>query len=483
MERSNVDFSTIKTKAIHGAISITFSRILLLAINFSVINFLLLRVLPPSAIGTLNLATAVLGFFSFFSDIGLGASIIQKREVSEHDLSTMFVVQETLVFILSTILFLAAPFIAAFYRFDIGGDWLVRSLAVSFFVVSFKSIPSVLLERTLEFRKLVIVEIVETLVKNAFLIGLVLLQFGLFSFAIGQVVSAVIGTLLLYNLSPWKIKVGYSKDALRELLRFGVPYQTNQVLAMLKDQLKPLVVGRMITPAQMGIVTVAQSWAFIPLQVMSIVIRVTFPAYARLQDDREMLGRAVERSLYVMGLVLYPALFGILALIPNLVEVVGRDKWGPTIPLVYLFSFATFWASISTTYTNVFNAVGQIRITFKLMVMWVVLEWLLTPMLVLSMGYVGVGMASAIISFSSIVTIIYMRNIAPIRLLNAIGKPLGAAIIMGIVLFPIARMLTTSKLSIIPLAIIGASIYGLIMLLADRERLLREVKEIVGAIR
>lgn len=486
MAETNLDYSQIKQKAIHGAISLTFRRVILLAITLVVINFLLPRYLPPSIIGTFNLATAIVGFFSFFSDIGLAASIIQKKEeITEDELASTFFIQQTLVTIIALVIFIAAPFIANFYKLDPGGDYLIRALAVSFFLTSFKVIPSVLFERDLNFKPLVIVEILENVIFVGLLVPLVLMDYGLFSYAIAQVVRSIVGVVVMYNITPWRIRFKRSFSSVKQLLRFGIPYQTNALLALLKDRLVVLLIGAMpmITKSDMGFITLAQSWAFIPLEIMNIIIRVTFPAYAKLQDDRQALGAAVERSLYVMGLFLYPAMFGILALATNLVEIIGKDKWGAIIPLVYLYSFSTLWASISTTFTNVFNAVGEIKITLKLMIMWTLLTWALTPVLVWQFDYLGVGIASAIISFSSIVTIYLMRQIAKINLLHSIGKPLLAAFIMGIILLPLARILLTSKIAVLPLILLGGLIYGLIMIAIDRKRIIFEMKEIFAAIR
>lgn len=484
MTEANVDYTQIKQKAIHGAISLTFRRVVLLTITLVVINFLLPRYLPPSVIGTFNLAMAIVGFFSFFSDIGLAASIIQKKDdITEDELATTFAIQQTLVTIIALVIFLFAPFIANFYNLDSGGDYLVRALAVSFFLTSFKVIPSVLFERDLNFKPLVIVEILENLIFVGLLVPLVLMGYGLFSYAVAQVVRSIAGVIVMYNITPWKMRFKYSLQEVKPLLQFGIPYQTNALLALLKDRLVVLLIGKMITKSEMGFVTLAQSWAFIPLEIMNIIIRVTFPAYAKLQRDRQALGVAVERSLYVMGLFLYPAMFGILALATNLVEIIGRDKWGSIIPLVYLYSFSTLWASISTTFTNVFNAVGEIKITLKLMIMWTLLTWALTPVLVWQFDYLGVGIASAIISFSSIVTIYLMRQIAKIDLLYSIGKPLAAAAIMGITLLPLARIFLTTKVAILPLILLGGLIYAFIMLLIDRKRIVFEIKEIINAIR
>lgn len=483
LQSRETDMSQIKQKAIHGALSLTARRAAIYVIRSIVIAVVLPRYLEPGIIGTFNLANTIISFFGFFSDVGLAAALIQKKEIDEDDVHTTFFVQQVLVIALSIIIFLFAPHIASFARLATGGDVLIRVLAIAFFLTSLKSIPSVLAERNLNFTPMAITDITEAAIFCLLVLPLAISGFDIYAYAAAQLAASIVGVVLIYNLSPWQIKFRYKAEALHGMLAFGLPYQTNQFLALLKDRLVPIVVVRMITITQMGYVTQAQAWAFIPLEIMNIISRVTFPAYSRLQHDREVLARAVERSLYVMGLFLYPAIAGLLALLPILISIVGTNKWGPAIPLVYLFSFSTFWASISSTYTNVFNAVGQVKLTLKLMVMWTTLEWALTPVLVWQFGYVGVGIAAAIISFSSIVTIIVMSQIAKIDLLGSVGKPIAASIGMGVVLFILARYMLTSKIMLIPLIIIGILLYFSIMYAIDKKRLLKEAKEVFRAIR
>jgi len=161
MDDKPVALHEIKQKAIHGAISLTFQRFLLIVVVPAITNFFLARVLSQSIIGTFNIATTIVGFFSFFSDIGFAASLIQKKEITSDDWTTVFTLQEVLVTAIAIVIFVSAPFLAHFYRLDTGGDTLIRALAISFFFVSFKVIPSTLLERNLNFRPIVMFEILK----------------------------------------------------------------------------------------------------------------------------------------------------------------------------------------------------------------------------------------------------------------------------------------------------------------------------------
>lgn len=485
MPEEEIDLQTIKKRAVSAFFFLTFRRIALQAITFISINLILARIYPPESgiLGIFNLGTAIIAFLSYFSDIGLAASLIQKKEkVKREDLTTTFTIQEVLIGLLTVFAFFAAPEIAKFYKLDEAGIWLIRALAVSFFITSFKVIPSVLLERNLNFNPLVAVEILETVVFNVVLLFLAFGGWGLWAFSAAAVLRSISGTTSLFVIAPWKVGIGLSKEAARGLLSFGIPYQANTLLALVKDRLVPIFVAKVVGATGLSFVTWAQALAFLPLEVMTIIIRITFPAYARLQDHKEELRGAIEKSLFATTFFLYPALFGLLALAPQLVVHVVSEKWQPALPSLYLFSLSTFWAAISTTFTNALNAIGQIRVTLKLMILWTILTWILTPVFVFAFGFVGVSLASAVISFTSVLSIVALKKFVPVSVIFSIKYPLFTSIIMGILVYFLGRIFVTNIFSLFILVCVGAIFYFALIFLLDRERTLKELRGVLGAI-
>lgn len=468
-----MEASFLKRKIAKGFLSLTFRKAVLLAINYLTINIILARILPVSTIGIFNIANSVLAFFTFFSDIGLAAALIQKKEIKQEDIKTTFTVQEILAFLITVVVWFSAPVFATFYNLDISGMWLIRSLAVSFFLVSLKVVPSVLLERDLKFHPLVFVEILETIVFNLMLVGLTLANFGVSAFAYAAILRSVTGVVVIYLIAPWKISLAVSKESLKSLLSFGLPFQANSILALLKDRLVPLVIAKMVGSLGVGYITWAQSLAFLSLEVMNIMIRVTFPAFSRLQDSKENLKSTLEDSLFATGLVLYPMLLGLNAVAPSLIAHVVSPKWQPALPLIYLFSIGAFWATLSSPFTNFLNAIGRIKITLKLMVMWTTLEWALSPLLTLYFGFLGVGIASAVISITSIIPLIIVRRLIKIEVIRNIWQPILASSVMALFAFFLSRTFVNSFITLLWVVLISAAFYFVLIFILAKERIIK----------
>jgi teichuronic acid exporter len=232
----------------------------------------------------------------------------------------------------------------------------------------------------------------------------------------------------------------------------------------------------MIGVVGVGYVSWSQALAQLPMEIMTMVIRLTFPAFARLQHDKEALAKGVTKSLFLTALLVYPAIFGIGAILPFFVGGVINPKWEPAVPSYYLFAVNTYWAVISTTFTNVLNAAGYIKTTLKLMIMWVVLTWILTPILTFYYGMIGVGLSSFVISFSSIITIILVRRIIDVKVMDAIFLPTQASIFMAIIVFLISRQFMDGWLSLGIIVGIGAICYGGFIYLFGRKQIMEDIR-------
>jgi O-antigen/teichoic acid export membrane protein len=402
-----IDIATIKRKSLAGIMALTSRTFVLQIIAFGA-TFLLTVFLTPAVFGIFYVVSAVISFLSYFSDIGLAAALIQKKEqLTSDDLVTTFTIQQLLVLPLSVLAFVLAPYVGTFYGLDAAGTLLFRALVVSFFFSSLKTIPSVLLERNLNFNKLVIPQIAETVGFYAVAVVMAWQGFGITSFTYAVMVRAIIGLVLMYIISPWRIQFGISGSVAKRLLKFGVPFQMNSFLALLKDDLMTVFLGKVLPFAQLGYIGWAKKWAEVPLRlIMDSVIRVTFPAFSRLQHSKELLGIAIEKTLFGLAVTMLPISVVLLFFIEPATRLIPRyGKWEPALLSFSFFVIGSIIAGFSTPLTNALNAVGKIKITMMLMIFWTIATWILTVVLIRFIGFNGFALALLILGLTIFIVV------------------------------------------------------------------------------
>jgi O-antigen/teichoic acid export membrane protein len=195
-----------------------------------------------------------------------------------------------------------------------------------------------------------------------------------------------------------------------------------------------------------------------------------------MQDAKEHLERSVTRSVFFICFLVFPALVGLLVLAPILVKIIPRyTKWEPALLPLGLIAINTTFAAVTTQLTNLLNAIGKIRITFKLMVMWTVLTWLFVPALAVKFGVVGAALGYALVGVSSLVAIVIARRQVRFSLTNSALKPFLASVVMGGVLIFLRGILPTTLPAVWLLILAGAATYAITIYLLVGTSLKRDV--------
>lgn len=431
---SEAEIEQIKKKSVSGVISYFIRTAILQGIGL-ISALVLAAFLSPEDFGIYGIVTQLTALLTFISDIGLAASLVQsKTEPEKKDYRTAFTVQQLLAWFIFFILFLLSRTSWLETKLGAAGIWVLLALAFSFPLATFKTISSIQLERKLDFNKLVIPQIFEQIIFNGLLIFLAWRGAGVMAYTYAILARSVIGIVVMQYIHPWRPRFAFDTQALKKLLSFGLKFQANDLLARIKDQLYFLALGSYLPLQDFGFMQWAKNWSMYPYNLtVQNVMSITFPTYSRLQAHKEILKRAIEKSIYFIALFIFPILVGMSIFVFPLTELIPRyQKWQPALPSFVLFSLSVAWAAISTPLTNTLNAIGQINKTLKLMILWTVLTWLLTPLFVWKFAFTGVALAAFVISFTSIFSVWMVQKHIALDLWQQVNKQLLASAMMAL---------------------------------------------------
>ena len=467
-----LDKDSIIRRSVRGILSLMSRTFIANIISF--IAFLVITsVLQAREIGIYTAVIAIQRVISFFTDFGLGAALIQKKDdLKQEDITTSFTVQATISLLIFVIILLLSQPLAGFFKLNQEAQILLLVLVFTIFLSSFKTIPSILLERSLNFSKLVIPQIAESFVFNGILVALVLGGYGISSFSWAFLISGLIGIPIYYIISPWKIRIGISLKSLG-YLKYGLQFQAKNILATIKDDLLTVILIRFLSFTQIGYIGFAQRLAFYVYRyVVDSVTKVTFAAYSRAQHDLSFLKNAIEKSLFFVSASMFPILAGLIIVSPYLVRFYPNwsNKWEPAVFSIVFFCLNAVISSLSGILVNVLDATGRVRVTLKLMVMWTVLTWTLTPILIALYGYNGVSVASFLVSMTIVYTIFLVKKVVNFRLISSIIKPVISTIIMMVVVYIFSAISVKDLLSLIFVILMGGMVYFVVLfMLAGKE--------------
>ncbi len=467
----------LKKKTVSGAFSYMARTMVLYGIGLAA-SAILGAYLTIQEFGIYGFVTQIIGLLTFFSDIGLASALIQKKEnPSEIEYRTVFTVQQILswcIFLITVVLFTSKILEP---KIGYAGALVLLSLGFSFPLASLKTIPSVMLERRLDFSKLVLPQIVEQLVYSGLLVFFAIKGYGVHSYTIAILSRSIIGVMVMYGLQRWQLGFSLDRTALKEMVGTGFKFQLNDFLARIKDQLFYLVLAIFLPLGEFGYISFAKQWSMMPYQLtVQNVIAITFPTYSRLQHDKNLLKKAIEKTLFFISLLIFPMLVGMSVLIVPITHLILKyHKWQPALLTFALFTLSIGWSAISTPLTNTLSAIGKINQTLKLMIMWTALTWVLTPIGVFLFGFNGVAIAAFVISFSSVLPIFYVKKIVNIQVWDQVWRQLVASGAMAAVGVGFLPLMNTHLLYAGVGAAAMAVTYGVVLIGVGQQKLFAEI--------
>ena len=439
-------------------------------------NILLARWLAPETFGLYAIVSFVVGMAGFLSDLGIGASLVQRRErLTEKDLRTAFTANLILNLSMVALLWILAGPLVRVYDVAAGNVTAIRAMSLTILFSTFSAVPVIKLERELKFKQLSLTDIIGQLVYIGIAIPLAF-RYRAPAFAERHAVEAVwvfiwasiaskgVNTIVLLIASPWRPKLGLDRTSLREMMRFGLPFQLNGFVNAAKDNFVPTFIAFAAGARAVGFVIWAVGMVTNALFLMPIVSRITFPAFARLQHDTAALRDAIEKSIRWIAAAVIPTTFLLAALARQIVEHVYGPKWEPGLPSFYLLCIPMINAAYSTVMVSALYSVGRAKVVLRLTLIWAAAGWALGVPLTLGIGQHGFALAMSLVSWLSILSVREMNKVVKVHFVPALIKISVLAAIPAILIGATARFVVRDAWTLTAMAAAGVLGYLALML-------------------
>ncbi len=330
------------------------------------VGIVLARLLFPEQFGLVAMVTVFIAISQTLLDGGFSSALIQKKNTSPLDESSVFYLNLVVGLALAILLCFSSPLIAAFYG-EPGLVGLTCSLSAVLVIRSFGLVQQSLLTKRLDFRSQAKAVVLASLISGPIGIYMAFTGWGVWSLVSQQIIGALIQTSMYWLISPWRPIKQFSLAALRELFGFGSRMMISTLIDTAYHNLHSLVIGKVFYAASLGYYSRGREMALTPgLMVSKILNRVAFPALAELQDDRKKLVVAIRRALTMLAFFSFPAAVGLAVVAKPLVIVLLTDKWLPSVPILQVLCVAGALYPLQVIHLNTLKAIGRSDLILRL---------------------------------------------------------------------------------------------------------------------
>jgi len=406
-----------------------FSQIITWAITIFVI-----RLLTPADYGLLAMATVSVAFLTMFSELGLGAAVVQKSTVEEPLLRRVLGVVLVLHFSLAALLVLVAPLVADFYD-EPRVTPILRVLSLQFILAAFAVMPNAQLQRRMAFRNRALLDLFSALVTSATTLALALQGAGVWALVAGTLLGQCCKTIGLNWLFPCRFWPEFSAKGLRALLRFGGQFTAIQVFWVFLSQVDILIGGKWLGHEALGFYSVATHFASLPGQrISSLVNQIAFPAFARLQNEVKQTGAHVLKGVRMLSFFAFPVLWGLSSVATESVEVVLGSAWAQSALPLQVLTLIIPLRIVSNFVSTALQGIGRSDIVLR-NVLW---ASLMTPPALL-IGVNNWGLAGLSLAWLVVAPLVFLQGMLrglPVlglhwgQLLAAMAPAAGASLFM-----------------------------------------------------
>lgn len=355
----------LKKKAISGIAWTSVERFTQQIIQF-VIGIVIARILSPDDYGIIGMTAIFLAIATVFVDSGFGSALIQKKDRNEDDYSTCFYFNLIVGSLLYLVIWFTSPSIAMFYRTPILCD-VLRVLGLTLVFNSLSVSQTARMTAEMKFKEMSVITIVAQLVTG--LIGLYLAYtgFGVWALVFQQIGGSIVRLIMIEAYLRWIPQPVFSVASFRHLFSYGSKILCSSLINVVYDNMYTLVIGRTFSAKEVGFYNRANQFSTLPtVTILNIFMKVAFPLMAEVQDDTEKLKYAYKKFLRVPLFVLYPILFGLIALSEPLILVLLGEKWLPAVPLLQVLCIGSFFDPLTHINLNILYVKGRTDLVLKL---------------------------------------------------------------------------------------------------------------------
>lgn len=374
---------SLKKQAVGGVKWTTASTVIVTILQLAQMS-ILARFLEPGDFGLMAIMMVVIGFSQAFQDMGISNAIIQRKEISHTQLSSLYWLNIIAGAVLTLIVIAIAPLVAMFYE-EPRITSLMILLSSTFILVAIGNQYRVLCQKNLNFRTMEIINVSTSAV--SFIVAAVMAYkgYGVLTLVWAMITQAALSSLLFLwiGLKHYhKPSLVYRHSELEGFYGFGMYQMGERSINYISANADKILIGKLVGINAVGFYNLAWQLIIFPLsKINPIINKVAFPVYSKVQNDPATLNRYYTLNVKLLSLVTMPLLAFLMFFSSEVVGLVFGEGWDTTASLLPILALVGILKALGNPGGALILAKGRADVGF-----WWNIVWAITIVVALSIG-------------------------------------------------------------------------------------------------
>lgn len=334
----------------------------------TVVGIVLARLLDPAHYGEITIVNVLITLCNVFVTSGMGSALVQKKEISERDYDTAFLISLLIAAVMYGLLFWAAPAIAAFYRMPVLKS-VIRVMGLRLPLASINTIQQAKVQREMSFKRFFVATLFGTVLSGIVGILLAWRGFGVWALVAQYLTNTTVDTIVLFFVEKWIPRLRFSGKNAKAIFSFGWKVLATELVYTVEEDIRSLVVGKVFGSADLAFYDQGQKYPALLVNNLNAAInKVMLPAYSRSQEDLTQLKAMLRRSISLGVFLLAPLLVGFGAVSETFIRLILTDKWLPCMPFLQIFCVIYLTRPLESACHQALLAIGRGDVVLRIMV-------------------------------------------------------------------------------------------------------------------
>lgn len=424
--------SNLQNKTIFGMLWASIGKLGTMGLQF-LSNLVLARLLLPEDFGTIGMLQIFIAISSVFVTAGFGAALIQKKETTHIDYTSVFYFNLFASIVIYLTLFILSPIVAEFYNMS-ELCIILRVQGISLIIQAFATVQSNILQKQLRFKELAIRNIIATITGTIVAVFMAFCGFGFWSLVTSNLVSTFASVLLLWKMSSWRPTWNFSLRSLKKLFAFGGLMALSSFVETVYSEIQGLIIGKFYSASDLGYYTQAKKLEMVPsAAINSVINQVSFPVFSKLQDEKTKLQYGLSKSVKYGAYISFSVMILLIIIADSIIPLLYGERWGESIPYFRLLCLGGLMSTINCINTNTVMSLGKGKVYFVLQLSKRIIG---IGMIIYGMRYGIIGMIIGVISIYYIAFImngIVLGKLVGYNLIKQLKDILPSVLLFGMI--------------------------------------------------
>ena len=448
-----------------GMIWSAVERVSIQVVQFA-LGVVLARLLTPEEYGVFAILMIFLVISQVFVDSGFSKALIQKKNRTEDDISTVFLFNIVISLLAYFILWVSAPLISDFYNLP-ELVLLLRILALSLITNAIFTITATLLTIELDFKSLTKINLAATVISGAVAIYLAYDGYGVWALVVQTLIRSVITGVFMWLITRWKPNWVFSKKSFKQLFAYGSRLLISSLLGTTFSQINSILIGKYIGARDLGYYSRGIQFSDVVFGIFNASItNILLPGLSPIQNQHERLKKHVRTFVKASSLITAPIFLGIAVMAEPIILVLLTDKWAMAIPIMQIFCVSRYLTVFSGISVNFLYVIGRTDLTLRQQYLNIAVRVILL-LSALQYGIFYIALAELLTTIIHFFTNAYFPGkiikYGAIKQLRDIAPTFIASILMAAFVFGIMSFVKTDLMKLFVAPIAGALVYWTII--------------------